>query len=110
VTKAMQDLWKRLSVPLAHFTETMSTEDKIFRDATVGNLRAIVDLLPSLNFTGDPQLEHMRKEIEAELTAYDPKELRDDPLVRKAVAGKAKEIMDEMAGFMAAFGNGLEDD
>lgn len=109
VTKAMAGLWERLANPLKHFQETMSSEDKIFRDATMGNLREIVDLIPALNFTEDPKLEHIRSEIEAELTQYEPEELRKDKMVRKAVAGKAAEIMEEMSGFMAAFAS-LDDD
>lgn len=110
VTKAMEGLWERLAAPLKHFSETMGSEDKIFRDATVGNLREIVDLIPALNFTEDPKLEHIRQEIEERLMGYEPEELRKDKLARKAVASEANEIMETMAGFMKAFGHTSEDD
>ena len=109
VTTAMNGLWKKLAEPLEKFADTMSDEKAIFRDTTVSNLREIVTMLPELNFTNDPAIEHMRTEIEKHIIRYEPEDLRKNKEARAAVADEAREIMDQMQGFMRAFGNGGED-
>lgn len=109
VTKAMEGLWTKLAVPLKHFGETMSNEDAIFRNATVNNLKAIVELIPDLNFTNDQRLEFLRTEITEQLLAYEPDELRKDKEARSVVSDRAQDIIEQMKGWMtAAFGNGDE--
>lgn len=110
VTKAVHGLWEKMAKPLENFAATMGDADIKFRNATVDNLREMVELLPSLNFTDDPALEKIRRDIEQQLVIYDPADLRKDKKVRAAVAAEAREIMDEMAGFMNAFGSGSDDD
>lgn len=102
--RAMQDVWTRLADTLQHFASKMSTDD-IFRDSTVKNLTEIVDLLPALNITDDPFLEQIRQDIATSLGGYAPKDLRTNPTTRAAAATDATRIMDQMAGFMNAFGN-----
>lgn len=104
VTKAMAGLWEKLSKPLANFAERMGTADAIFRDTTVSNLREIVDILPQLNFTDDPELKALGERISKTLTPYEAKDLRNNPVTRKAVADEANEILGMMSGFMNAFG------
>lgn len=108
VTKAVAGLWEKLAEPLKHFADKMADEDAIFRDSTVNNLRQVVEMIPELNFTNDPELDRIAKEIDEKITRYEAADLRKDHKVREAVAGEAKAIMDEMAGFMKAFGNGSE--
>jgi hypothetical protein len=103
IGRAMRDVWERLADTLGHFANKIGSEE-IFRDATVRNLKEIVDLLPGLNVLDDPDLEAIRKEIDAKLTGYDPKDLRKDVAVRTAAAKEADEIMDRMRGFMRGIG------
>lgn len=102
LTNAVRDVWGRLSETLGHFATKMS-EDAVFRDSTVSNLEELVELLPALNITGDPGLEQIRQDIKDSLVGYTPKELRKDSAVRAAAAQESKRIIDQMAGFMAAF-------
>lgn len=104
IGRAMRDVWARLSDVVSHFATTMSDADKVFRDATVRNLEELVELLPGLNVTEDPDLATIAAEIKAKLTGYDPKDLRKKPQVRSEAATQAKEIMERMQGFMSAFG------
>jgi predicted secreted Zn-dependent protease len=101
--KAMQSVWDRLSTTLSHFAEKMEG-DQVFRDSTVKNLEDIIDILPELNILNDPNLDKIRDEIKATIVGYDPKDLRKNPEVRSIAASEAKRIMDDMAGFMRAFG------
>lgn len=103
ISRAMVDVWQRLADTLGHFTEKMST-DAIFRDATVHNLHEIVRVLPQLNITGDANLAKICQDIEATILPYTARDLRKDTSVKQAAASEAKRIMDDMRGFMAAFG------
>lgn len=101
--KAMGEVWSRLAEVVGHFANKMN-EDGVFRNTTVTNLQEIVDLLPDLNILNDPELERIRKDVENNLTGFDPNELRKNPAVRQAAALEANKIMEDMAGFMKAFG------
>lgn len=101
--RAMSEVWQRLSETLEHFADKMSG-DEIFRDSTVRNLEEIVELLPDLNILNDANLERIRQDIKANLSGYEPKDLRKNKDVRDAAALEAKRIMDDMKGFMTAFG------
>jgi hypothetical protein len=104
ITKAVGGLYEKLMKPLTHFAEAMGTPDKIFRDTTVSNLRDIVEMLPELNFTDDPELKALGERIAKSLTPYEAKDLRTNAITRKAVASEASEILESMTGFMHAFG------
>lgn len=102
--KAMTDIWERLAETLGHFQKKMDGDD-IFRDSTVKNLEELVAMLPALNVTDDPELARICSQIEDRIIGYTPKELRTDKHVRTLAATEAKKIMDDMAGFMRAFGS-----
>lgn len=101
--RAMTDVWERLATTLGHFAEKMEG-DAIFRDSTVHNLQELVDLLPDLNVLEDPDLERIRQDIAKNLTGYEPADLRKHKGVRDGVKREAARIMDDMEGFMRAFG------
>lgn len=101
ISRAMQDVWTRLSEVVGHFAKKMGTDD-IFRDTTVRNIEELVDMLPGLNVLDDPDLARMGEEIKAKLAGLDPKELRKDKDVRSQAAKDAADIMERMGGFMAA--------
>ena len=103
LTRAMTDVWTRIHEVVGHFTDTMRTTDKVFRDSTVENLVELGELLPGLNVTGDPEIAEIATRIQQRLAGYHPKDLRKYPTMRKEAADEAQQIMDQMAGFMAAF-------
>ena len=106
VTQAMGALWQKLAEPLEKYAEKLAEPDAIFRDSLVGNLREMVELIPSLNFTDDADLEAMRVKINDTLIGWDAKDLRENKDARKQVAQTAADIMDSMRGFMTAMGGG----
>lgn len=101
--KAMHDVWERLLKVVSHMAERLSDEDNVFKTSTLTNLEEMVDMLPALNIVDDPELEGIRQQIKMSLTGLDAKDLRSDLATRQQVAGEAKRIMDNMAGFMNAF-------
>lgn len=104
ITKAVGGLWEKLSKPLEHFAAKMGDADCVFRDTTVSNLRDIVEILPALNFTDDPELAALGERIRKNLAGYEAKDLRNNPVTRAAVASEADEILKSMKGFMRTMG------
>ena len=73
-----------------------------FRDSVVTNLVKLVDVMPKLNVTGDPELERLTAEVRASLLV-DPKDLRKSDTVRADTAKAAAAIAQHMAGYMAGY-------
>lgn len=99
---ALRDLWGRLYSAVKHMSEKLKDKDAIFRDSLTGNIAELCELLPRLNITDDPALENARREVERELTGYNPDTLRKNETERETAARKAAEIADAMSAFMGA--------
>jgi hypothetical protein len=109
VQGAIVEVWHRVHDLVAHMVERLRIyevdgEGKVkntFRDSLVDNIREMVDLLPKLNITSNNALEVMRQRLADELCNIDAPVLRDDPLVRNAVASNAEAILAEIKDYMA---------
>ncbi|MGB7592956.1 MAG: hypothetical protein WBO19_17110, partial [Terriglobia bacterium] len=106
---ASRELWQRLYEAVSHLAERLQaykvTEEGVehpFRDSIVTNLVKLVDVLPKLNVTGDPELERLAAQVRASLLV-DPQELRKSESIRNETAKKASAICDRMAAFMAGY-------
>jgi hypothetical protein len=71
-----------------------------FRDSLVGNMRDLVEILPSLNLTNDPKLDDLTERLRHELCIVDPDVLRADEPSRVAVLASAESILESMADFI----------
>lgn len=94
---AMGSLWNRMYDSVAHMAERLSNREAIFRDSLVGNVQEQCDILKSLNFSNDPELESMRQRIEVRLAGRDPNELRKSRSIREDVAREAQAIVVEIS-------------
>jgi len=99
---AMEALWKRLYDKVAHLADKLAAPDAVFRDTTVTGLEELLDLIPRLNVTNDQQLEALRQQAVAKLTAHEPDQLRHNPGVRKAASDAAADVLAKMGAFMGA--------
>ncbi len=97
---AVRDLYQRLGDAVTHAKERLSDEKNVFRNSLFENLKEVVSVVAKLNFTGDPQLEAMRKEIEAKLAKQTADVVRADPGLRRKVASDAAAIMKKMSSYM----------
>ena len=100
--EAMMDAWGRLYKHVQHIAEKLADPKGIFRDSMVENAQETCDLLTRLNIADDPNLEAMRREVEAKLVSHHPDSLRNDPDLRQDTAEEARKIMDLMGSFMGA--------
>lgn len=103
VGKAMSHVWERLSDVLSNFADRTKSGAGI-RIEMVQNLREVVDMLPEMNITNDAQLEAIRQQISDKLVGYEAADLRTDDTARAKAAKDAQKIMDQMKGFMNAWG------
>jgi hypothetical protein len=104
-----RELWFRLYEAVQHMADRLTaykvTADGVehpFRDTVVTNLVKLVDVLPKLNVTSDPELDRLAEEVRNSLLV-DPKELRRSDSKRAETAKAAAEIAHHMAGYMALY-------
>jgi hypothetical protein len=62
----------------------------------------LVDVLPKLNVTGDPELERLAAQVRASLLV-DPQELRKSESIRNETAKNASAIAQRMAAYMGGY-------
>ncbi len=103
---ASRDLWQRLYEAVKHMADRLHayrvTEEGVehpFRDTLVSNLVRLVEVLPKLNVTRDPELERLTAQVGASLLV-DPKELRQSESIRTETAKAAAAIAERMASYM----------
>ncbi len=106
---ASRELWQRLYEAVSHLAERLEaykvTEEGVehpFRDSVVTNLVKLVDVLPNLNITGDPELERLAAQVRTSLIV-DPHELRKSESVRTETAKEATAIAARMAAYMTGY-------
>jgi hypothetical protein len=94
--KAVSSLWQQLALLVGKIAKTLATEDKVFRDSLIQNLRDLCESIPALNITDDPQLEELRIQCKQQLASIEPQLLRDDKDKRKEVASKATAVLERI--------------
>jgi len=103
VTLAIKDLWGRLhTVVLAMQSRLeLGTDGKPlkFHDSLVNNIADLLDKVPQLNLTGDPDITQMTQDMR-ELIAFGPATLREDMTARSEISQKARELAKRMACFV----------
>jgi hypothetical protein len=104
-----RELWFRLYEAVQHMADRLTaykvTDQGVehpFRDTVVTNLVKLVDVLPKLNVTNDPELERLAEQVRNALLV-DPKELRKSDSVRTETARAAADIAQRMAVYMAGY-------
>jgi hypothetical protein len=109
LTIASRELWQRMYEAVSHMAERLSAYkttgqgvEHPFRDSIVINLVKLVDVMPRLNVTHDPELEWLTDQVRASLLV-DPAELRKSESVRAETATKAARIAQQMSAYMAGY-------
>ena len=105
LTKAMADVWERAHDALTKMSERLDYSDdttkKVFRDTLVTNVQDIVDLLGTMNVTGDPNMTEAHKRLAAAMQGITPDALRDDVYLRaqtKRQVDDVRKIIDNLPG------------
>lgn len=88
---AVKHCWTRVREVVEHIQERLSDKDKTFRDSLIQNALELVEILPALNITNDPELARIGLEVKDILVPA--QRLRDDDSLRSATAARAAEIL-----------------
>ena len=96
----IKDLWDRLYKVVNHMANKLSDPDAKFHNTLIGNAIEIVELLPKLNLTNDPDLERIRREVEQKLCRFNPDTLRQNPFIREEAASDAVRLVEEISNRM----------
>ena len=90
---------RNMADKLAAYDPSKGKQGNPFRDSLVQNVRDLLDVLPSLNITGDARLAQAIEDTRSKLTAHDAQDLREDDTLRADVAKAADAIADAMQGW-----------
>lgn len=100
VKTANEDLVGRLYEAVEQFANRLYRSDNVRIDVA-DKVRELSDLLPKLNFSGDPALSAILEDTRQHLACHSGAALKESAALRKEVADKAMEIEAKMAAFMA---------
>jgi hypothetical protein len=110
VQAAVRDVWQRIADQAERVNERLVNYEvdpatgkvigSVFRDSLIENLQELVDMLPALNVTQDPELDLVTSELKA-VTRYSAKALRADSDFRKDAASRAKAVFEKARAILA---------
>lgn len=89
---AMSDVNTRLLDALSAMKNRLSEPKGIFRDTLFTNLAELVEIMPRLNLTNDPDLTARCEEIRQQVLACTPDTARKNPVERARVAAEVARI------------------
>ena len=98
--EAMKEPYRRLFKAISKIHDRISDADAKFRDSLIDNAKELVEILPDLNVTNDPELTKLIAAVRKELCVDDVDALRKDKKYRSEVAKSAAEILKGMQGYV----------
>lgn len=107
VDEAMKDVWGRMRDVVSKMAERLKAYDPNnpsaapFRDSLVTNITDLLDMVPSLNLTGSPEVNAFANAMRESLTKHDAQALRDKVWAREDTAQRAEAILAQMSAFIA---------
>lgn len=86
------DLRERLSAAIVAVAQRLAQPNPRIFDSLTGNLAELLALAPDLNLSADPAIAALTDKAKS-LLEHDTETLRDDPVARADIAGRAAEIV-----------------
>ncbi len=97
VKAAMAEAYSRLLEPLNNMCDVLSKDKPKIFECLVTNVRAIVDEIPGLNLTDDPELQQFADQANTMLATITPDRLREDKVLRQETVDKARQLVTQFA-------------
>ncbi|MBF0121205.1 MAG: hypothetical protein HQK79_20420 [Desulfobacterales bacterium] len=101
-TIVVNDLLERLKEKLLLIVDRLQPDNQ-FKRNTFENLVELLSIIPDLNFTNDPRIEQIRKEIEEKISFVSPEALREDAVLREKTSEDASEILQNIENMMSGY-------
>lgn len=95
----VRSAFERIMVVASQYADRLSDTDNVFRDNMVEKARELVDIMPKLNFTDDPELTRLTDVVRDKLAAHDPQVLRTNMGARQEAAAAAKTVVSDIESF-----------
>ena len=108
VANANRDLLQRVQAVTSRLVERLrafeidpvaGTTAHPFRDSLIENVRALLEIMPRLNITGDARIEQVRQDLAERVACHEPAALRADHALRAEVVDAASGILARMEGY-----------
>lgn len=96
---AMKEAYTRVKDVVEKFVDRLALPDTVFKNALVDNARELADLLPTLNFTGDPLLAQVAQDLKTKLCVFDAADLRSNVQTRREAYNNAMTIKSDLMGY-----------
>jgi hypothetical protein len=96
LVRGAEDLWKRLREVVSHMVDRLNEPESRFHSSLVTNVFDLVDILPRLNVTDDPDLNRVASQIKDRLCGYSVRNLKKNEVLRAATASEAADIVAAM--------------
>ena len=106
VQASIADVYKRIAAVAEAFTVKLQFEDTRFEKSLVTNAEELANLLPKLNFTGDPALTALGKALKEKLCVYGADDLRNNMAARRETYAAALDMKKDMAAFFGSYQKG----
>lgn len=101
--EAIRDLWTRMHEVTANMQQRLAApigeKGGKFHDTLVTNVQDLLQLLPKLNVTNDPEIAKIGEEMKG-LAAHEPQVLRENPEAREATRKRAEALAKRMAQYV----------
>lgn len=101
---AMQSAWNKLIKVITRLRNRLMEPEKgskrnpVIFDSLIGNIRELVNILPALNITENPDMHRIIQELERDITPLEVDDLKEDAEKRSEVARKADDILRSLQG------------
>jgi hypothetical protein len=99
ISTANNDLVGRLYEAVSKLADRLYGATDV-RLGVTNPVRELCELLPKLNFSNDPKLNHILEQAKKHLAVHTGADLKESSVLRSQVAAKASEIEGLMAAFM----------
>ena len=93
VAAATASLWADVLKPIQHIVDTFSKDKFKIHDSMIGNVLAIVEMVPALNLEKDPNLAALAAEAKETLGKIKPEDLRKSAEIRASAMDQAKKLL-----------------
>jgi hypothetical protein len=91
---SLKQCWMRVREVVSKITERCGNEKSPIYDSLIENARDLIQILPALNLSGDPELNRIADELDRILVP--PDRLRQDKRLRADTAKKADAILQQL--------------
>lgn len=98
ITDATKNICERIQEAVRHMLNRLSDKDAVFRDSMVNNISELIETLPRLNFTDNPDINNILEDLKTLVVS--PERLRQDSVLRNRQAIEAEKILSKVSDFL----------